>query len=71
MISKWMDNIEKDLKEAGCHCMALPQGETELDLRSLLETEKGGRTSLQHPWMDEPLGLLPDLILNEAILQLD
>ena len=39
-----------------CHCIALPQGETELDSRSWLETEKGERTSLQHPWPDGPLG---------------
>ena len=55
-LQRWMDNIEKDLKELVCHCMALPQDETELDSRSWLETEKGGRTSLQHPWPDGPLG---------------
>ena len=36
--------------------VVVPQGETELDSRSWLETEKGGRTSLQHPWPDGPLG---------------
>ena len=49
---RWMDNIEKDLKKAS---LSLPQGEAELDSRRL-ETEKGGRTSLQHPWPDRPLG---------------
>ena len=51
---RWMENIEKNLKELVCHCMALPHGETELDSRSWLETEKGGKTSLQHPWPDGP-----------------
>ena len=53
---RWLNNIEKNLKERDCHCMALPQDETELDSRSWLETEKGGRTSLQHPWPDGPTG---------------
>ena len=55
-------------KELVCHCMALPQDETELDSRSWLETEKSGRswTSLQHPWPEGPLGWLPDLIFPDV-----
>ena len=41
--------------------MALPQNEIELDSRSWLETERGGRTSLQHPWPVRSIG--PDLTL--------
>ena len=58
---RWMDNIERIWKELVCHCMALAQDETELDSRSWLETERGGRASLLHPWPDGPLGWLPDL----------
>ena len=43
---RWMDNKERISKELVCDCMALPQGETELDSKSWLETEKGGRTSV-------------------------
>ena len=32
------------------------QDEIELDSKSWLEREKGGRTSLQHPWPDGPTG---------------
>ena len=45
----------------------MPQDETELDWRSWLETERGRRTSLQHPWPDGPLGWLPDLTWNLSI----
>ena len=40
----------------------------ELDSKSWLETERDGRTSLQHPWPDGPTGRLPDLILTGKIL---
>ena len=54
---RWMDNIEKDLKRAGLSLYDITTGrKTELDSRSWLETERGGRTSLQHPWPDGPTG---------------
>ena len=50
-----MDNIEKESEKSGIDMgMALPQDKTELDSKSWLETERVGRTSLQHPWPDGP-----------------
>ena len=51
-----MDNKEKDLKSASLSLYGITTGRNRVRLESWLETEKGGRTSLQHPWPDGPLG---------------